>query len=295
VTSVRLSQGAGWLWPTLLLTSFASGQTAAVKVPASTKQVVVSIVRRVDVSYYLVTSKVPLEFDVQGPTWLRVYTRLWWPAEKTGRARYRLLLRQDEVERPVEFEAGRSTSSYGPGQHPLGEWRSFYEQVPTGVVHYRLAPDEGAADTVAVRFALQPPKPWQPVAIAGARTLVLVEGKDTTRFYEIVRGQPARLKVSGPCRVRVRCRLNFDPSTSGVQSFVVTVKGDKGELARRSVRVSRSRAAVYSNEPALLPSSERSVVFSLPEGGHNLSLLLSGTLAKTGAVTAEVLAGEKYE
>lgn len=278
--------GILWLWQPV---------AAEVKVSTNVGQVSVSIVRRVDVNYYLVTGRSPLEFDAQGAEWLRVYTRLWWPEGKTGTQRYKLTLWQDEAGRPIQFDVGASSSSHGPQGRKVGEWRSFFIQVPSGGSHYRLVLDEAVGDTVAVRVVEQAPKPAHDVAVPGVRALTLVEGKDTSRFYEIGKGQPVRVAIDGPCRVTVRARLNFDPSVSGVQWFRLSAIEAKGEVASRNMRVGRSPAAVYSNEPSLLPSTERTLRFNLATGHHELTLSLSGTLARSGAVRVEVVPGDKYE
>jgi hypothetical protein len=276
---------------------FAAGLALAseVKVAAGAKSVDVSVIRRVNVAYHPVTKQAPLEFDVEGPCWLRIYTRLWWPAGADGLLKYGLSLWQDDVERPVSFETGLSTSSFGPGGRKLGEWRSFFIQVPQGSIHFRLAVTSGVAETVGVRFALQAPQPGRPVAIPGARGLVLADGRDTSRLWELKTGQATAIELIGPCRVRVHTRLSFDPGLVGAQNFVVAVREGKSLLVRTNLKAARSPSATYVNEPGLIPSSERTVKFNLPAGRHQLTLMLSGTLAKSGAVAVEVVGGEKYE
>ena len=266
-----------------------------VKVTSGAKPVDVNVVRRVNVAYYPVTKQAPLEFDVQGPSWLRIYTRLWWPAGADGLLKYGLSLWQDDVERPASFETGLSTSSFGPGGRKVGEWRSFFAQVPEGSTHFRLAITSGAAETVGVRLALQAPQPGRPVAIPGARELVLADGRDTSRLQELKTGQPATIEVTGPCHVRVHARLSFEPGLPGAQNFVVTVREGKSVLVRRNMKAARSPSAAYLNDPGLIPSTERTLKLTLPSGRHELSLILSGTLAKSAAVAVQVVAGEKYE
>jgi hypothetical protein len=246
------------------------------------------------VKYYLLTSGAPLEFQVDGPTWLRVYTRLWWPQSGTDRERYRVSLWQEDVARPIEYEAGLSPSSFGPGRKKLGQWRSFFVQVPPGANHYRLVLDQARSDTVGVRFAFQSPRPWQSAGLP-TRALELVEGRDTVTFHEAPARQPVSLSVEGPCRVRLRARLSFTPELLGEQGFVLSVSEKKNTLVRRAFRVSRSPSAVYANASGLAPSTERTVRFNLGAGRHELSLLISGTMARTGALAVELLAGEKYE
>jgi hypothetical protein len=123
----------------------------------------------------------------------------------------------------------------------------------------------------------------------------MVEGNDTVRYRKLVKGEPLRFAVEGPCRVRVPARLNFDPSMSGAQSFVLTVNEGRNEVARAGFRAARAPAGSYIEDPATLPSSGRTIRFSVPAGSHELRISLGGTLAKSAAVRIEILAGEKYE
>ncbi len=277
-----------------ILGAVAALPAAEVKVSSDAVRVEVSVVRRVDIGYYLLTGAAPLEFEVEGPTWLRVYTRLWWPGSGTDRERYRLSLWQEDVQRPVEHEVGVSPSSCGPNRRKLGQWRSFFVEVPPGPNRYRLVLDEAKSDTVGVRFAFQSPRPWRPAKL-GTRPLDFVEGRDSATFHEVAARQPVKLVVQGPCRVRLRTRLNYTPELLGEQSFNLLVSEGRNTLVRRTFRVSRSPSAVYANEAGLTPSTERRVWFNLGPGTHELSLAVSGTLARTAALAVDVLAVEKYE
>lgn len=276
----------------LTLVVAASG-AEQVDVQSASKRVDVSVIQRMDLGYYLLTKDRPLEFAVEGPTWLRVYTRLWWPDRADRDQKYRVSLWQADVERPLDFESGRSKSSFGPGRRAVGRWRSFYVQVPVGTNSYRLALDDAPTDTVGIRFTFRAPRPWQPVAVPG-EPLTLVDGADTTRMTRIENGRPLAVSVTGPCRVRVSARLNFDPSMVGAQNLVLTASRGEVVLATDNLRVSRSEAG-YLDEPGLVPSSRRTLRFNLGEGTHRLDLLLNGTLAQSAGVTVERIVNEKYE
>jgi len=266
-----------------------------VKVTSGAQPVDVSVIRRVNLAYQPVARGTPLEFDIEGPCWLRVYTRLWWPGGAESARRYGLSLWLGDVERPVAFETRLSPSSFGPSGRKVGEWRSFFVQVPEGNNHYRLEVTTGATETVGVRLALQSPRPGRLVAIPSARELSLADGRDTLELAELMTGRAAAFEVSGPCRVRVHARLSFEPGLPGAQNFVLTVQEGKAVLARKNLKAARSPSAIYVNEPGLIPSTEKVLKFNLAPGRHQLTLLLSGTLAKSGAVAVEVFTGEKYE
>ena len=268
----------------------ASAQTLTVD--GSPSRVGLSVVRRVELDYYLLPPGRPIDFSADGPAWLRVYTRLWWPEGATGRQRYGLSLWQGDVERPIEFETELSGSSYGTGGHQVGRWRSFYIQVPAGENRYRL---ESASADVAVRFAFEGPRPWQPVEVAGGTTVNVATVSDTSAFVRVPTGVPVVFTAEGPCLVRIRVRLDYGPELVGAQNFVLGVSEGDRELATRNFRVAPSASAHYTGAAGVVPSTEKAVKFGLGEGRHRLRLVVNGTLARTVVLRIERHPTEKYE
>jgi len=278
------------------LVALPSSATAAeVKVTKSGGNAKVSVIRRVDLDYHLLTKAAPLEFTVAGPTWLRVYTRAWLTKDAKGTQAYGLSLWQEDVERPIEFSTEVSKSSYGPNRQPVGAWRSFFVEVPAGSNPYRLALNDAPAGTVGVRFGFEGPRPWQPVALPGLPAVRLAEGPDTSNWSRVQRGNQAALTVSGPARFRVRLRLDYDPSMLGAQNLVLTVREGDKVIASDNLRVTQSGTASYLGSGGQVPSTQAQLRFRLGEGEHALSLMLNGTLAKSGVIRVEKLGEEKYE
>jgi hypothetical protein len=268
---------------------------AGVRVLQSAGRTGVSVVRRVELDYQLLTGRRRLEFEVDGPGWVRVYTRLWWQVSGPTRQSYGLSLWQDDVERPLEFETERSSSSWGISRHPVGRWRSFYVEVPAGVHSYRLVLNEAPLDTVAVRFTGQRPPAWEAVSLPGLDPLVLVDGRSELEYRRLPVGPQHEFSVIGPGRVQVRVRLNYEPGMVGAQNFVLAVTEGGRELVASNMRVSRTGSATWANAPGELPASERTVRFRVGEGTHRLGLELRGTLARSAGVRLERIANEKYE
>lgn len=277
----------------VLLAGLAAG--AEVKTSGGAGKAAVSVVRRVELDYHLLTRRAPLEFEVEGPTWLRVYTRLWWPAKAAGAQEYRVTLWQEEMERPEDFSAGVSPSSLGPNGRKVAQWRSFFVQVPAGRTRYRLTLDRAPSDTVGVRFAFQSPRPWQALGIADRPGLTLEAGSRTARYARVEPNQPTAVTLQGPCRVRVRARLNYEAALPGRQGFVLSARSGEADLARQGFQVWRAEGATWRDAPGLVPSGERSLHFSLPAGSHDVRIAVTGTLARSAAVAVDWLPAEKYE
>lgn len=279
----------------LLLSVFALTVAAEVEVVGAAGRTEVSVVRRVELDYHLVTADRDLEFEVEGPAWVRVYTRAWWPDGVSGRRGYGLSLWQEDAERVLEFEAGKSSSSYARNGRPVGQWRSFYVQVPPGRNRYRLALNRAPLDTVGVRFKFQAPRPWAGIALPGLDELVLVQGGQRETFRRLAADNPATFRLTGPCQVKVRARLNYRPELVGAQSFRLAVFAGDDELVGQNLRVTKSQVASWENAGGLVPSVEKTLRFRLPDGSHALRVELHGTLARDCGIRVETLAGEKYE
>ena len=65
---------------------FAQAQT--LDVSKASPRTVISVIKRVDQDYYLLTKERPIEFTVTGPTIIRVYNRLLWHDDFIGQQVY---------------------------------------------------------------------------------------------------------------------------------------------------------------------------------------------------------------
>lgn len=296
----------------LLLLTFATGNLhgASLKFAGNERPVGISVLRRINLEYRLLTRQRPLEFVLLDSNpgnsqnsghWLRVYSRIWWPHGAKDPQDYSLSFwcGDSEIKR-AEFETRRSRSSYGPNGRSVGEWRSFYVQIPPGRAACRLVLNGGQAETAAIRIAFQAPRPWQPLRLAGLDRLTLKSisrQRDTTgyTFWRVLPDRAVTLPLEGPCRVRIRTRINYDPGMSDDQNYVIVLKDGRQELKRALLRADRSRTGVFVEATDVIPSTERSVYFQIGEEPHAVTLTLTGTLAKSGAVAVEVLPPEKYE
>lgn len=268
----------------------------------------ISVVRRVNIEYRLLTKEQPLTFEIDSGFsdnntaggWLRIYTRIWWPAGVNRLQHYSLSFWYGDSEIRSELETRRSKSSYGPDGRSVGEWRSFFVPIPRDRTPCRLVLNDGVVETVAIRIAFQSPRPWQPQPLVDLKRLTLVNGTDgrdsvSQVYWRILPDQAVTVRLRGPCRVRVRTRINYDPEMSGGQNYLLVIRDDNQELKNVSLHVNRSRTARFLEASDVVPSTERSVYFETEEGLHSLRLTLTGTLAKSGAVAVEILPKERYE
>jgi hypothetical protein len=82
---------------------------------------------------------------------------------------------------------------------------------------------------------------------------------------------------------------------AGRQGFVLSAGSNGAELARQGFQVRPAEGSTWRDAGGLIPSSERTMRFSLPEGRREVTLTVTGTLAKSAALAVDWLPAEKYE
>jgi hypothetical protein len=236
-------------------------------------------------SDYLVSRTEPLSFEVAGPAWVRVYSRLRWQAGLQSSERYELILTRGAAERRETLTTGLSATTRGPGGEQYSKWRSFYVKVPPGEQGYDLALGMSASDVAAVRLMLEAPRPGKelkPVGAPFARTIQ--EDSATADWYQVSDTSRLRLAVTGPARLVIEARLNYPGATYGLREFDLKVDEAGVELLSRRLSVLRSKHAKYVARTTLTPSGRRRVTLDLPEGSHELTVRLKPVKGGTGAL-----------
>lgn len=263
-------------------------------------KVQLSVIRKVPMDYYMLTSGKPLVFgvDAVGDTgvWLRVYTRVWW-RQSVDKASYSILFITGDSSRSFRFETERSNRTLGPEGQPLGKWRSFYVKLTPGDTVFKLLMDS-AQDTVAIRLSFEVPAKWKRVVIPGRKELTVVVERDSERvswngYYRIHRDGPFDVDVFSPGPIRLRVRLDFDPTMRGEQGFVLEVKEDGKTIIEKSFWVKKALFTHYEEIGDVIPSVERVLRLNLEPGNHRLRIILLGTSAKSGALMVERIVDEK--
>lgn len=290
----------------LVLMLMISGYAMEVVPTKHIPQVGLKIVRPVTLDYYLLSKGSLAEFKVIGVPdsgiWLRIYSRLWFNRDfrPKGKVNYVLTFIQQDSAQRFRLKTEVSNSTQGPAGQPVGKWRSFYVHLLPGVTQFQLFLDSALVDTVAVRFRPQPPRVWEQMKILNTGSITLIIKDESTEvpktgYYKLKTGEPMLFSVSGPCRIRLRFRIDYDPSLSGSQTYIVEISENGNQIVNRTFRVTKDIAARYLEDSGVIPSKERVVVFELGEGEHRLSVMMKGVLAKTASMAIDRLPNEKYE
>jgi hypothetical protein len=230
-----------------------------------------------DETYCLLTRERPVEIEVEGPTWLRVYSRIFWPGDAKGVLVYKIILEEDDIrEKFVSVETERSKVAKH-GARKLSKWRSFYLNVPKGTKRYRFIYWRAPSDSVLLKFAYESPGKWKDIApITYSAKLELAEDEKIIDYYEATAASPVVLEVEGPRKIKVISRVNFSMTTQVEQLYSVEAR-EKGKVIKNtSFRAHRSETTEYRDRSGIVPSNPGSFYLNIKKGKHRIEFSITG-------------------
>lgn len=245
----------------------------------------IEIVTKQTEDYLLLTKNSPLTFSVEGPTYLRVYTRIFWPKDKMGSQIYKMILQENKVdEKIITTESEKSDVTRDKKGRSLSKWRSFYIEIPEGSNDYRLTHWSSPNDTILVKLAYESPKKWTEIqASEYGATIEAIEEERILKYYELKKNEDISLNINGPARLRVIARLNYDEKMIGDQNYTIVVE-DAGNIEKFALKGYKSQIITYRDRKNIVPSSARSFHMNVKEGRHTLKFSMTGTIAESAAL-----------
>ena len=263
---------------------FCSAATAAAADWASIKPIAYASKRNILVeskerAYYQFNSEVPLAFSIEGPTRVKILTRLVMQND-SDEADYAVVVWRDGLplftEELETSAAGTATYIQFDGGRPAAI-RRVYIDVPTGHHEYQIFA-AGRAVVDARVFLSTAPKPrrvsFAPREYASVETFDH-RGKELT-YYVTTMEESVVLEVVGPTSVKVNTRLLFDPPMTGKLTYVLGVR----ELGRPEVlykiKSGASTTVVCRDRTDRTPGALRSFMLDVGEGSHTYELRLAG-------------------
>jgi len=229
-------------------------------------------------TYYLLTKDRPLEVKVEGPTWLRVYTRIPWPEDDKGSKAYKLILQENDMaEKFITLETEYSKVAK-LDKIRLSKWRSFYINVPKGINTYHFIAWRAPSDTILMKFSFETPKRWVDIIPNEYNAkLELVEDERIINYFELTNTKPVILVIEGPITLKVISRLNYSMTMDGEQFYSIEVKEKDKIVKKNSFRAYRSETTTYHNRKELMPSNPRTFYLKIQKGRHSLQFNIAGT------------------
>ncbi len=282
---------------------WAQANTSAsnITVKKITARTIISVVKRVEQEYYWLTKDKPIDVTITGPTYVKVYTRLLWHDNMTGKQNYRLLLGSGEEqigqdEKLLSFETEKSNTALGENKRRYSKWRSFYLEVPQGINQYQIALVSAPSETVALRFSFEKPKEYKKVTPELPYTeLKFVEREKITTYYELTAKKPIKVKITGPVILKATCRLNYDYTLEGKQSYTISASVSGKEWQVKNFRTEKSQTGMYKNLAAIIPSKPNNFYLDVPPGTFLIDFNLKAGFAKSVGISFWVKSKEAYE
>jgi len=249
----------------------------------------IEIVTKTKDNYTILAKNKPVTMTVEGPTYLRVYTRIPWYDKSVTHEIYKVILQENEIdEKIITLESEKSDVSKGENGLPVSKWRSFYIEVPQGLNTYKLVHWSSPRDTILLKFAYESPKQWKDITATEYLSVIeAIEEERFTKYYELPRDGSVTLRIKGPTRLKVISRLNYDAQTTGEQSYMLIVE-DSGTIEKFPFTCHKSEIITYENRKDIIPSDAKSSYISIEEGWHTLRFRLSGTIAQSISLRFQV-------
>jgi hypothetical protein len=249
------------------------------------KKLEIEIITKQTQEYNVLTKNEPISLTVEGPTYLRIYTRIIWPNQKKGQEIYKLILHENELDEEIlTFETERSTVTKDEKGRSVSKWRSFYLDVPEGLNTYKLMHWSSPKDTILLKFAYESPKEWVDIpATSYSAILEAAEEEKIIKYYEATKVKKVTCAVNGPMKIKVVARLNYDKTMMGEHSYTVLID-DNGKTDTHTLHCYKSEVVQYVNKKDLIPSNAQSFYISVEKGRHVLQFTLSGTVAESAAL-----------
>ena len=256
---------------------------AKIKDISPKNKVDIEIITKKKESYNILTKGKPISFTVEGPTYLRVYTRIPWSKETKGNKIYKLILQENEIEEKIiTLESEVSKVTKDKAGRPLSKWRSFYIEVPEGKNHYKITHWSSPKDTILLKFTYESPKEWMDIPATDYKTVVeSIEEEKLIKYYELEKDSELTLEIDGPVKMKISSRLNYDEKMEGNQNYTIVVSDNGKELEKFFLKCYKSDIIQYKDRKEIVPSNASNFYIDLQEGRHILKFSLSGTIAQS--------------
>ncbi len=250
--------------------------------PASGLSTVTLMVDSKRVVYHRFDGETPLRFSVEGPTRLKILTRLSIPNDRDEDSYAVVIARDGALVATKELSSVPSDRAFyvALNHSRPGVIRRIYVDVPTGRHGYELRSRDRtfidarvfeAAGGKPARLSLAP-REYESVETLYYRDKELV-------YYLLTKRSPVVLDVIGPTSVKVNTRLLYDATMSSQQMYVLGVRQQDGSEMLYKIESVPSETVVCRDRGDLIPGALRHFVIDVGEGAHTYEFRLADAAA----------------
>ena len=246
-------------------------------------------------TYYHFTADEPLTFSVEGPTRVKILTRVRVPNDRET-VEYGVSISRDGVHvETLEKEAYAKESAFYVAflSFRPGVIRRIYIDVPTGRHGYQLTA-VGGHSVDARLFESAESRPSR-VSIAprdydSVETLYYRD-KELT-YYLMTKDAVVVLDVIGPTSVKVNTRLLYDATMLGRQTYIVGVRAPGAPEDLYKIDGGPSQTVVCRDRDDVIPGALRYFMLEVPNGAHTYEFRLVDAAAGGLAVKFYIPRGD---
>jgi hypothetical protein len=251
--------------------------------PASAASSVTISVDSTELTYHRFDDRTPLVFGVEGPTRIKILTRVSIPNDR-DESDYTVTVLLDGVEegrRELRSHVTERAFYVALDASRPGVIRRIYIDVPTGPHTCELLAGQSTRVDARV-FRSAAPRATN-VSIAPERygsAETLLSGDKALTYYVLTDREPVVLAVNGPTTVRVNTRLLYDETMSRDQSYVLGVREDDGAEALYRIETGPSETVTCRDRPDVIPGALRHFMLEVGEGPRVYRFRLVDTVAR---------------
>lgn len=247
------------------------------------------------ITYYHLDRETPLSFSIEGPTRVKILTRVRIPNDRNELTYSISVARDGEPDEEFRFDSRPKEDAFYiefNNARP-GVIRRIYLDVPTGQHGYVLRPADGfPVDARLFETTRETPSRVSiaPSDYASVETLLFRERELT--YYLMNREQGVRLEVVGPTELKINTRLMYDATMLGSQTYVVGVKKDGGDEKLYKIDAEPSQSIVSRDRHDVIPGALRAFFIAVEEGPHSFEFRLADGPAAELAVKFYIPRGD---
>jgi hypothetical protein len=246
-------------------------------------------------TYYRFDSVAPLTLSVEGPTRLKILTRVRIPNDR-DEGTYSVTVTRDGGHAVTEeFTAGVSEQAHYVAFNSFrpGVIRRLYIDVPTGQHGYEI---------LAVGAAVVDARPFQSAADRPSRVSIAPREYAAVEtfyyrdkelvYYILTEDAPVVLDVVGPTAIKVNTRLVFDQTMLDAQSYALGVReyGAPEQLYR--IETEPSETVTSRDRSDVIPGALRHFMLEVGRGAHTYEFRLADTVGAAVALKFYIPRGD---
>lgn len=235
--------------------------------------------------YFMLDNNKSLELKVQGPTNLRIISRLNFPLGTSGSVQYGIEIKENNhIVKSYTTTSEPSSAVYKSHPGSPGKSRKFTLEVPEGSHRYIIRPIKVSSE-VHLRFLVQSTQVksgWASITpIQYDKVIIAILKEKLLSYYTCTPVKSVQVKIIGPTRLRVVTRLNYESNMKGKHKYQLLVEENGKTINRQGLETTKSLTVTYQNLKTVVPGKSKTFFLEVSGGQHIYNFRLAEGLANS--------------